>query len=97
MGILMVGLPMCAAIKTVCLNMTGFWLPVLPLLFLCLSLFGLIGKRKTLVLQASAKAFPIGADSPIVARCFGYCKVLMLMPHIAAKVVPGFAFDVSRH
>ena len=27
MGILMVGLPICAAIKTVCLNMTGFWLP----------------------------------------------------------------------
>ncbi len=96
MGILMVGLPMCAAIKTVCLNMTGFWLPVLPLLFLCLSLYGLIGKRKTLVLQASAKAFPIGADSPIVARCFGNRKDLWLTPHLVAKAVHGFAFDVPR-
>ena len=92
----MVGLPILAAINPVCLNMFGFWWPAIRLMPLYPGLFGLTAAPKPLVLQAMATAFPIGADSTIAARCFGDFKALLFMPHIAAKAVPGFAFDLPR-
>jgi hypothetical protein len=72
----MVGLPIFAAIKPAWLNKFSFWLSVLQLLSLYLGLSGLKTAPKSLVLQATAKAFPIGADSSIAARCFGNRKDL---------------------
>jgi hypothetical protein len=66
----MVGLPILAAIKPVWLNKSSFWLSVLQLMSLYLGLFGLSSERKTLVLQATAIAFPIGAERLFGARCF---------------------------
>ena len=90
----MVGLPILAAIKPVWLNKFGFWLSVIRLMPLSPGLFGLTTERKTLVLQTTAKAFPICAERLFGARCFGCCKALLFMPHIAAKAVPGSVFRV---
>lgn len=96
MGISLIELPILGPFKPVWNNGFGFWGPVLQLVSFSVVIICLGSERKPWVLQAAAKAFPIGADSSIAARCFGDFKALLFMPHLVAKAVPGFAFDVPR-
>ncbi len=87
----MVGLPIFAAIKPAWLNKFSFWLSVLQLLSLYLGLSGLKTAPKSLVLLATAKAFPIGPGRIELSPGYSFYVDYPLIPWLGVMTA-GYSF-----